>query len=481
MSGSLYASLQSIAKPYKVLYVEDDEAISSVMGNILSLLCGTLYKAKNGIEGLELYHSCKPDLIITDISMPLMSGIDMVKEICSHDKQIPIMVNSAFSDQNYLLDSIYLGINRYTVKPIRHEEFLESLHYLFTQLKERDEALLYERIKLQERINHASTKMIQSMMEVYPHPTLVYTEDGRLYGLNHSATALFDIPHASHENKHEIIHTAFVEEEGYLSELDCVDEVSAKPYRVKIKTRKGSKIYTVVKKTIEAQEFGKLYIYAFSDITRLEYEKLKSQNLSMYFREMARFKNTSISQEQPQTALHVKSPLVEKNEPKRYENIRLEAMHYAKKTSALTYAQEMSEDVCEEMAEMDELEREMREALIIFEEENSLVALHEVAKGIARYAKTIGTLIDFEDVAFSLSKLCELLFGVRELSFNKRKMHLLLDGILEDLSQWRKMIFVTQEAKDIHYLDASLLSSCLQIETEFFGKTLAGEEELDLF
>ena len=101
-------------------------------------------------------------------------------------------------------------------------------------------------------------------------------------------------------------------------------------------------------------------------------------------------------------------------------------------------------------------------------------------KGIARYAKTIGTLIDFQDVAFSLSKLYELLFSLRELAFNKRKMHLLLEGVLEDLSQWRKMIFMTQEAKDIHYLDASLLSSCLQIETEFFGKALV-EEELDLF
>lgn len=481
MSGSLYASLQTIAKPYKVLYVEDDESISLVMGNILSLLCGTLYKAKNGIEGLELYHACKPDLIISDISMPLMNGIDMVKEIRAHDKQIPIMINSAFSDQSYLLDSIYLGINRYTVKPIRHEEFLESLHYLFTQLKERDEALLYEKIKLQERINQASTKMIQHMMEVYPHPTLVYTQDGRLYGLNQAATALFDIHSAHHENKHEKIHTAFVAQEGYITDLESVDEsMGAKPYRVKVKTRKGSKIYTVIKKTIEAQEFGTLFIYAFSDITRLEYEKLKSQNLSMYFREIARFRAPTSLPTSVKEVLHVKNALEVKNEPKSYEEIRLGAMHYAQKTSAKAYAQEMNSDIFEEMAEMDELEREMREALIVFEEENSLVALHDVAKGIARYAKTIGTLIDFQDVAFSLSKLYELLFSLRELAFNKRKMHLLLEGVLEDLSQWRKMIFMTQEAKDIHYLDASLLSSCLQIETEFFGKALV-EEELDLF
>jgi two-component system chemotaxis response regulator CheY len=56
-----------------------------------------------------------------------------------------------------------------------------------------------------------------------------------------------------------------------------------------------------------------------------------------------------------------------------------------------------------------------------------------------------------------------------------------LQSILEDLIQWREMIFVKEEANDIHYLDASLLSSCLQIRADFGGESADGGDELEFF
>lgn len=486
MSEGLYAKIHKIAQGYTVLYVEDDEEIANVMGNILTLFCKTLYRASNGEEGYECYLTCKPDIIITDISMPKMNGIEMVKKIREQDKQIPIMINSAFSDQNYLLDSIYLGVSRYTVKPIRQEEFLESLYALFEILHRRDEAALYEKIKLQERINQASTKMVQTMMEVYPFPTLVYTEDGRLYGLNRSATELFDINSHTDENKNQRIHAFFSKEEGYTHDLESLEEGVVNSGKVKVRTSKGVKIFMVIKKAIEAQEFGKLFVLAFTDITRLEYEKQKSQNLSMFFREMLYFRQKNLASSTPfkpkkEPFVQVPANVTEPARELSYEEIRLQAMHYSEKTSAKSYVEEIDEGVVEELAEMDELEKEMHEALLVLNEEPSLDLILSIASRLERYARTIGSLITFEDLAFSLDKLSKLLANLASMPEKSYKLHLLLDGVVSDLILWRKMIFVSQEASDIHYLDASLLSSCLQIETEFFGGKIENEEELDLF
>lgn len=472
MSQNTYAKLQEIGKTYSILYVEDDEAIQGIMSSILTLFCHALYKARNGQEGLELFNTLKPDLVITDISMPIMDGITMVRHIREKDKETPIMVNSAFSDQNYLMDSIYLGVDRYTIKPIRQDEFLDALYFLFSKLKNKDEAKLYTKIRLQERVNYASSKMIQAMMEIYPNPVLVYTDDGRLYGINSSATLLFNIVSISDENQHETIEASFVHEEGF--EHSLRELVTTPPHfpRIKVKTKQGIKIYTVTKNAIEAEEFGRLFCFTFTDITRLEYEKQKSQNLSLFLREQLAFKKEQkkafIKHDTSKEPLHVKAS--EKPVP-----------HYASKKGAKEYLSELDTQITEEIAEMDALEVEIFEALSTFEETGALSSLHFVATGLGHYSKTIGALMDFEDIALSLRKLSNLLLELSHTNFNRRKFHLVLEGILADLKQWRRTLFITQEATNIHYLDTSLLSSCLQIETEFFGAEHLKEEELDLF
>jgi len=474
MSESLYVKLQSIGKNYTLLYVEDDEAIAAVMSTILTLFCKHLYHAKNGEEGLALYHKHKPDLIITDISMPVMDGIRMIRTIREDDKRIPIMINSAFSDQSYLLESIYLGVDRYTVKPIRQDEFLDALHYILIKLENEREVALYEKIKRQEEVNKASTRMLKTMLHVFPHAMLVCTLDGRVQYLNAFAMNLFDLENVERHEYAKSIASRLVLREGMVNSFEAIEEDTFNPSRLMVRTLIAHKILMAFKRSIESEEFGELVVYMLVDITRSEYEKQKSQNLSRLFREMLRPRKKEAPLEiEP---LHVSAP----KEETRYEHIRLQGMHYSEKISALTYANDLDEAITEELAEMDELEDELKHTLDEFEETYTLSTLYDIALGIERYSKTIGTLIDFDDIAFSLTKLSTLLRSMSSLEKNARKLHLLLTGIVDDLKHWRHNLFIAKVAEDIHYLDASLLSSCLQIEIEFFGGTLE-EEELDLF
>ncbi len=102
----------------RVLYVEDDEEARRVTTLILENFIDNVIAAHNGKDGLSKYRNSEVDLIITDIEMPKLNGLDMIEEIRKTDKDIPILILSAYSEINYFLQSIKLGVDGYLVKPI---------------------------------------------------------------------------------------------------------------------------------------------------------------------------------------------------------------------------------------------------------------------------------------------------------------------------------------------------------------------------
>ena len=103
---------------FSLLYVEDEEVVRDEMMDILPLLVDDIYVAKNGKEALDLYHKHLPDMIITDIRMPYMTGLELIREIRKTDPLTPIIITSAFNDSEYLLEAIDLGIKYYVIKPV---------------------------------------------------------------------------------------------------------------------------------------------------------------------------------------------------------------------------------------------------------------------------------------------------------------------------------------------------------------------------
>ncbi|MEA3314642.1 MAG: hybrid sensor histidine kinase/response regulator [Campylobacterota bacterium] len=103
---------------FTLLYVEDDDDARDVTSTILRPKVKELFIASNGEEGLELYKQHSPDIVITDIGMPLMNGLDMCKEIKSINYFQLILVITAFNDIATLRSTIDLGIDKYILKPL---------------------------------------------------------------------------------------------------------------------------------------------------------------------------------------------------------------------------------------------------------------------------------------------------------------------------------------------------------------------------
>jgi len=138
-------------KTLRVLLVEDEEKLSSLLKNAIG---DSFYKfsvASNGEEGLALFEKLQPDIIITDIMMPKKTGLEMAKEIRAIDAHVPIIILSAFSETQKFLDAIDVGVVKYFIKPFDPDELLEYMESLESILSERSlqlgEDFVYNRAK----------------------------------------------------------------------------------------------------------------------------------------------------------------------------------------------------------------------------------------------------------------------------------------------------------------------------------------------
>jgi len=117
-----------------LLYVEDDDIIRQ---NAVEYLCESfkeVFQAVDGQEALELYEAHKPDIIMSDIEMPRLSGLQMAKKIRQKDKTIPIIITTAFTDTEYMLQAIELQLIKYIVKPINTKKLSNALNLLMEHL-----------------------------------------------------------------------------------------------------------------------------------------------------------------------------------------------------------------------------------------------------------------------------------------------------------------------------------------------------------
>ncbi|WP_418185654.1 response regulator transcription factor [Aliarcobacter vitoriensis] len=114
-------------KNLKILIVEDEQKLANLIKSSIKELFFKISIAKDGEEGLKKFKSFKPDIIISDIMMPKLTGLEMSQKIKEQNSSIPIIILSAYSQKEMLLKAIDLGISKYFIKPFDIESFIEYL------------------------------------------------------------------------------------------------------------------------------------------------------------------------------------------------------------------------------------------------------------------------------------------------------------------------------------------------------------------
>ena len=119
-------NLQTL-KALTILYVEDEPLIRENAVEYLSRYCAKVYEATDGADGLAQYQAHSPDLIISDIKMPKLNGLDFASKVREEDKTTPIILATAHTETEYLLRAVELQLIKYLVKPITSEKLQEAL------------------------------------------------------------------------------------------------------------------------------------------------------------------------------------------------------------------------------------------------------------------------------------------------------------------------------------------------------------------
>jgi YesN/AraC family two-component response regulator len=131
---SLLTQLRNHTQHLKILYVEDDLDLRSKMNDFFSALFAQVDLAENGRKGLEQFTrhieagNDPYDIIITDVNMPKMNGIDMIKEIYATHPRQPVIVMSAHDETDYLLKLLNIGVNSFILKPAPHDVLIKTLY-----------------------------------------------------------------------------------------------------------------------------------------------------------------------------------------------------------------------------------------------------------------------------------------------------------------------------------------------------------------
>ncbi|MEN6586369.1 MAG: HD domain-containing phosphohydrolase [Sulfuricella sp.] len=114
-------------KTLSILYVEDDDEIRELLTRFLRRRVGALHTAINGQEGIQAFREHQPDVVVTDIKMPVMDGLEMASIIKSSVHEVPIIVITAYSERDYFIRAIEIGVDQYVTKPVNTDTLLQAI------------------------------------------------------------------------------------------------------------------------------------------------------------------------------------------------------------------------------------------------------------------------------------------------------------------------------------------------------------------
>ncbi len=118
---------KEILKNFTILYVEDEDDIRRNAVEYLQRICQTVLEASNGKEAIKVWQEHHPDIIITDISMPKLNGLDMARYIRATDTDTQIIIATAYTDTEYLMQAVELQLVKYLIKPITKNKLISAL------------------------------------------------------------------------------------------------------------------------------------------------------------------------------------------------------------------------------------------------------------------------------------------------------------------------------------------------------------------
>lgn len=165
---------------YSVLYAEDDINVRKNYVVYLESYFEKIYEASDGREALDIYKDRKPNVLLLDITMEGLDGLELIKIIRKEDKETPIIILSAHSNKEFLLDAVKLNLVDYLIKPINRNEFKNVIESTINKLSE-------------ERANDVDDRVIITKSCYWDKRTRMFFSKNKIVDLTKNERILFEL------------------------------------------------------------------------------------------------------------------------------------------------------------------------------------------------------------------------------------------------------------------------------------------------
>jgi CheY-like chemotaxis protein len=445
---------------FNILVVEDEEGVRKILVSLIEMIFMQEYpflefkvsSAPNGLKALSIVQSQKQDIIITDIMMPIMDGLEFMKKVRLFDKTVPILVLSALSDIQDIDRIMQSGANNYTAKPLNEKLFVAQIKvfvdfYLRRQKKYNHSAINLFTKNIFKRKTEFLIEREDDLIEFWEYIVTVFTDR---YEIEKVLRFIYDFEMVL--IKKGIDNSIFLEEnpdECYFT-LSETDKVSDK-----------NEIYEMLKKH-ECSEKG----YKFDGFF-----------LSFMIR-----KKRDTPEESPE------SHMTPENRDAIERETRLLDIRYS------VHEQVSPQEFLEELDPLieDKIENFLDDLSLISThiydlENHDLATARENIRQITAHMEVFNEIVDtlglFNVINRAFSNLIAFLSNLEDdvLRNGEKRMLLskMLQGLCDDLNNWIVMLFIDKNGVDIHYFDASFSDNCYAIESTFSADDHPNEPKED--
>lgn len=257
-----------------ILYVEDEPAIREGLQRFFKRRSGKIALAANGAEGLELFNHERPDIVVTDIRMPVMDGLTMAKQMKEIAPDIPIIITTGHNDEEFLIKSIDIGIDKYIKKPVDFRLLIDVIMNLTAAVvykKELENQLLFLREVMDLNPNFIAT---------VDEDECTYINDSFLSYLKCTGIADFKLRYGCLENvfvdKDDVFYSG--KKISDWAETASSDTQTSRVIVMKPDVGDEESTFIVAVKHVPGK---KEYLLSFADVTHLAKEKQLYQILSL--------------------------------------------------------------------------------------------------------------------------------------------------------------------------------------------------------
>lgn len=460
----------------KLLIVDDVEDNRLVLHAICRKIEGfIIQEASDGLEAIAMCESWQPHIILMDIMMPNLDGFEASKIIKGRFPETIIMAVTAVIDPIMETNMTSIGVSAYVHKPIDKELIRFKLQSFATIL--RGKAGEYVIPSDKEALNPFA-KEIRSFKTLFKV---------------HDAESMMDFGIWMYERCVQRFQTLCVK-------VDPMIELFYELMREALRNSASVEI------TIE-ESFEELYVsIAFAEtIVPKERSRMIIDDLdeNCIIQDNMAFIKVGVSRQietkegeiversevesfeviHPQPTIHNDEYVKTRQIPQ--EEKELLRQSFVHKTSAAQYVSDLGGDVLDEILELESLDGEWINYLQILSDAPTRENIRGFVENVlAVYVRAINALFEFTALAYALSSLGSFMKEhAQEIVDDSEKINnlvMMIELLGVDLSAWREHIFETQDAADIHYLDSSFFSSCMQIEQIIAKTQITTDEENDL-